>query len=206
MLLKPVLSKNLVKTIIRSATSLTLCASIVACSDTTVGTRSFEETESFTIPGLPFSIGQVTLPPIGIPIDLAQQEAYNEGDFDFITSVKVRDIVFDIAPSSNDTTSDPLEDGNLDSFEFVSGLVLALQATIDGVEQTVQIADLPMNDPQIASNATRLVMNVNDEQDIRDLIEAPGGPTILITISGTNPPDNVDVEAKIRFRAGLGFR
>lgn len=193
-------------TLKRSSATLLLCLTIVACSDTEIGSRSFEESQSFTIPGFPLSLGPISISEFPVPINLAEQEAYSDGDFDFVTSVRVRDIVFEIAPSSNEAANDQLEDGNLDSFEFVSSMNLALSATIDGVEQTIQIADLPMSDPQIASNTTTLTLNVNGDQDIRDLIEAPTGATLLVGISGTNPPDFIDVDAKIRFRVGIGFR
>lgn len=174
------------------------------CSDTQIGSKSFEESRTFSIPGAPIQIA-LTLEDIAWPINLADQPEYSDGDFDFVTGVKVREIIFEIDPESNTSPNDQFEDGNLDSFEFVSSLDFALRATVDGTVTTVDIADLPMSDPQIASNATRLTMNVAD-QDIRDLIEAPGGAEILISISGTNPPDNVVVKATVGFRVGIGFR
>ncbi len=192
---------------VRSAVAaIALGTTLVACSDTTVATRSFEETESFTVPGGILTGFPLALDNIPIPVNLAEQDGYDEGDFDFVTSVRVRDIVFEIAPESNDAGVDTVEDGNPDSFEFVSSLSMSLRAMVDGVETNVPIADLPANDPQIASNTTSLVMNVSDEVNIRDLIEAPGGPDIILSISGTIPPDAVQVNARIRFRVGVGFR
>ncbi len=192
-------------TLRRFAVALITCFFTNACSDTTVGTKSFTETGNFTVPGIPLSLGSLSTS-FNLPVDLASQESYSDGDFDYVTSVKVRDIVFNIAESSNDAATDQFEDGNLDTFEFVSSLNLALQATVDGTLQTVQIADLPMSDPQIASNTSTLTLNVESEQDIRDLIEAPGGAVIVVSVSGTNPPDFVDIDATIRFRVGVGFR
>lgn len=201
-------AKAISKTLSRTAIATLLCSTIVACSDTTVGTRSFEEAESFLIPNPAGSIAAGIILPaleLSIPIDLAEQEAYSDGDFDYITSVKVRDIVFEIASDSQDPAVDTVEDGNLDSFEFVSGLSLSLSADVGGTLTEVPIAELPANDPQIASNATSLTMNVNSEENIRDLIEGDN-VKLLINVTGSIPPDNVWVDAKIRFRVGIGFR
>lgn len=182
-----------------------LAGALAGCSDTTVGTKSFEESEVFTIPGIPGNIPrpQIALTDIPWPIDIADQPAYQEANFDFLTSIKVRDLVFEITPESSQQASDQNEDGNLDSFEFVSDLKFSLRATIDGTPTEVEIANLPISDPQIASNATSLSMNVVDV-DIRDLIE--NDPEIIIAITGTIPPDNVIVKASIRLRVGVGIR
>lgn len=177
---------------------------LLACSDTTVATRSFEESRNFEIPGVRLNI-PLTFEDIPVPVRLADQPGYKDGDFDFVTSVQVRELEFEIAPESNDPANDAIEDGNLDSFEFVSSLNISLRAVVDGTETVVDVADLPINDPQIASNLTSLSMNVRDT-DIRDLIEAPDGAELLISISGTPPPDFVTVKANIRFRVGIGFR
>lgn len=202
------LIKNFNTTLTRSAAALALGASVAACSDTTVGTRSFDEVKSFTVPNIGGSIATgltLSLPDIPIAIDLAEQEAYADGDFDFVTSVRVREIVFTIAPDSADPLFDRIEDGNPDSFEFVSGLNISLSADVGGVLTTVAIADLPENDPQIASNATSLTMNVNSDENIRDLIEGED-VNLLVSVIGRIPPDNVKVDADIRFRVGIGFR
>ena len=151
---------------IPSLITLATC-SLLACSDTTVATKSFEESRNFEIPGLPIGIPLViALEDIPVPVNLADQPGYSDGDFDFVTSVRVRELEFEITPESNDPANDQLEDGNLDSFEFVSNLDISLRAVVDGTETIVEVASLPGNDPQIASNATILSMNVLDT-DIR---------------------------------------
>jgi len=197
--------KRIARTMKLSATILLASATLAGCSDTTVGTKSFQESEVFTIPGVPLNIAlpQITLDDIPWPINIADQPAYQDANFDFLTSIHVRDLVFEITPESSQLASDPNEDGSPDSFDFVSDLKFSLRATIDGTPTEVEIADLPMNDPQIASNATSLSMNVKDV-DIRDLIE--NDPEIIISITGTPPPDNVIVKASIRFRVGVGIR
>jgi len=66
---------------------LMLVGLLSACDNTTLGSRSFSESASFTIPPVPFT-GTLTLE---VPINLAEQTEYEEGDFDYVTSVKVRD-------------------------------------------------------------------------------------------------------------------
>ena len=180
-------------------------SALMACSDTTVATRSFEESREFQIPGGPLNFGIVELPTIPIEINLADQPGYSDGDFDFVTSVRVRELEFEITPESNvPANALDQEDGNLDSFEFVSSLRLALREA-GTAGDGVLVADLPINDPQIASNTTALSMNVRDT-DIRDIIEAQNGAELLVTIAGSVPPDFVQVKANMRFRVGIGFR
>lgn len=196
----------------RAATNLKIpfvcmlaACTLIACSDTTVATRSFNDSHTFDIPGIAVSLPfEITLDQIPLEINLTDQPGYNDNDLDFVTSVQVRELEFEITPESNDPANDQLEDGNLDSFEFVSNLGISLRAGVDGVETVVDVATLPANDPQIASNTTTLTMNVMDT-DIRDLIEGDN-PELLISITGTPPPDVVQVRANIRFRVGLGFR
>jgi len=76
----------------------------------------------------------------------------------------------------------------------------------DSCEETaVPVANLPINDPQISSNTQSLSLIVED-QDIRDIIEAPGGSLLVIGVQGATPVDFVRVSADIRFRVGIGIR
>jgi len=81
-------------------------------------------------------------------------------------------------------------------------MVLKLQA---GTDEPVEIANLPDSDSQIASNTASLSMNILNK-NIRDIIEAPEGSKLQIIVAGTSPPDVVMVEAKIRYRVGVGIR
>jgi len=184
-----------------------LGGAIAGCSDTTLGTKSFTESQTFTVPGAPISIGVQEPVAIPIPLDLSEQDI-NDDDLTFVTSITVRGITLGISPTSSDPSVEQLfgEDGNLDTFEFVQSLSIALQAVVNGETRTVQIADLPMNDPQIASNATTLSLNTNSDGDVRDLLEAPEGSTIIVSIAGNLPPDNVVVDVDILFRVGVGIR
>ncbi len=187
-------------------TAVLLTGSLLSgCSDTTLASKTLTEDVSFPVPGSPISFGVITLPPIDIPIDPASQPAYDADDLNYVTSVTVKDITFTVNPESTEPGFDANDDGNLDTFEFVSTLKLSLVATVDGELVVEPIATLPMSDPQIASNATTLSMDVEDT-DIRDLIEAEGGCQLRIEITGTAPPDTVSVDAAISFRLGLGIR
>lgn len=186
------------------AGALALLAS--GCSDTTLGSKSFKEETSFDIPTIAGISGiTLTLPEIGIPVKLANLPGYEQDDLNYVTGVKIKSIVFEIGPDSNDATYDSIEDGNLDSFEFVSELNIGLAGEVGGQATRVDVASLPMNDPQIASNAQSVNLAVADV-DIRDIIENPAGAQLLISVTGNPPPDKVQVNAKISYRVNIGIR
>lgn len=176
---------------------------LVACSDTTLGTKSFEEAlDQIIIPGLPVSLGALALPPIKFPLDLKDQEGYSS--LDIVTSVNLRSATFTVSPDTDDPALDEFADNNPDNFDFLSGLILSLEATVDGTNQTVQVASLPEGDPQIGSNATVLELVV-DNVDVRDFVEAPD-VQLVVSAKGTNPLDFVVIDPVIRFRVGVGVR
>jgi len=176
------------------------------CSDTTLGSKSFEEETTFDIPTIGGISGiTITLPDIAIPVNLANLPGYEQDDLNYVTGVKIRSIVFEIGPDSSDATYDSIEDGNLDSFEFVSELKIGLAGEVGGQAAQVDVASLPMNDPQVASNAQSVNLTVADV-DIRDIIENPAGAQLLISVTGNPPPDKVQVNAKISYRVNIGIR
>ncbi len=176
---------------------------LVGCSDTTLGTKSFTESlDQIVIPGGPVSIGELTLEDIPFPLDLRDQEGYSA--LSVITSVHVRSATFTISVNTDVPTLDPFADNNPDNFDFLSGVVLTLTATIDGVSQTRQVASLPDGDPQIGSNASVLNLRV-DDVDIRDFVEAPD-VQLVVSATGTVPPDYVVIDPVINFRVGIGIR
>lgn len=200
------MKKRISKTRTTGLTFAALCgASLLGCSDTTLGSKSFEETLGpETIPGAFIQI-PLNIPDFRFPINLTEQPGYDEDDLDFVTSIRIRNIDFEIAADSDDPARDPFRDGNPDTFEFLSSLSISLAANIDGVDMIVPIADLPINDPQIASNTQNLSLNVED-RDIRDFIEAPGGSQLVVGVQGVTPVDFVRVSAKVRYRVGIGIR
>lgn len=179
------------------------CLLITACNDTTLGTKSFEETlEPLTIPGGPINLGSITLPDIAYPLDLKDQDGYSS--LDIVTSVHIRSASFTISPNTDSPDLDQFADNNPDSFDFLNSLTLSLAATFDGSAQTIQVATVPEGDPQIGSNATVLNL-VLDDVDIRDFVEAPD-VQLVISVSGTIPPDSIIIDPLIRFRVGIGVR
>lgn len=182
---------------------LASCFVLSACSDTTLGTKSFQETlEPISIPGAPISLGNLSLPELTFPLDLADQDGYEL--LDNVTSVHARSASFSISPDSDSPDLDQFADNNPDNFDFISSMVLSLRATVGGTIQTIQVASLPEGDPQIGSNASELILVV-DDVDIRDYVEAPD-VQLVVEVSGTNPQDYVIVDTDLRFRVGLGVR
>lgn len=176
---------------------------ISACSDTTLGSKSFEESlDQISIPGAPISLGTLTLPEITFPLDLQEQEGYSS--LDVVTSVNVRSATFTVSPETDNPSLDRFADNNPDNFDFLSSLKLSLRATINGASQTIQVGSLPEGDPQIGSNATVLNLVV-DDVDIRDFVEAPDVQLVVLA-SGTVPLDYVIIDPIIRFRVGVGVR
>jgi hypothetical protein len=188
----------------RSLISISLAGLLLAaCSDTTLGTRSFEESlDQIVIPGAPVSLGALSLPEFKFPLDLSDQEGYSA--LDFITSVNVRSATFTISPATDDALLDQFADNNPDNFDFLSSVTLSLEATVDGSVQTVQVASLPDGDPQIGTNATEINLVV-DDVDIRDFVEAPD-VQLVVQANGTVPPDFVVIDPVLRFRVGVGIR
>jgi len=179
------------------------CLLLVACNDTTLGTKSFEESlEQITMPGGPVDIGTQTLPQIKIPLDLKDQPGYSS--LDIVTSVHVRSATFTISPDTDDPAKDLFADNNPDNFDFISSIILSLQATINGAVSTQQVASVPEGDPQISSNANVLNL-VLEDVDIRDYVEAPDVQLVVVA-AGTIPPDSVVIDPVIRFRVGIGVR
>ncbi len=180
-----------------------VCLLLTSCTDTTLGTKSFEESlDPIIIPGAPVNIGTLTLPALSFPLDLRDQQGYSS--LDIVTSVHVRSATFTISPETDDPAKDQFADNNPDNFDFLSGLTLSLQATIDGASVIQQVASLPEGDPQIGSNATELNLSV-DNVDIRDFVEAPDVQLVVVA-RGTVPLDFVVIDPVIRFRVGVGVR
>jgi len=174
-----------------------------ACSDTTVGTKSFEEAlDQLVIPGAPINLGELSGEGFRFDLNLKDQPGYSS--LDLVTSVNVRNATFTISPDTDSPALDPVADNNPDNFDFLSGLTLSLSATIDGTSQSVQVASLPDGDPQIGTNATVLNL-VIDDVDIRDYVEADD-VQLVVSASGTIPLDFVVIDPVLRFRIGVGVR
>ena len=183
-------------------TAVVSSAVLSACSDTTLGSFSAEESIPLqTIPSIGLAI-PLTLPPILIPLNIEETSAYQDANFDLVTFVRLKSVTLELDPS---TDSDPLEDGNLDDMDFISELQVFLSAEIDGVEQTELIASLPAGDPQIGSGVRQLELTTTGV-DVLDYIQAPNGYNMAVSVSGTTPLDEVVIGGTVGYRVGIGFR
>ena len=186
--------------------ALSLLASFIvlsACTDTTLGTKSFQETlDPISIPGAPISLGALSVPELIFPLDLKDQDGYEL--LDNVTAVHARSASFNISPDSDSPDLDQFADNSPDNFDFISSMVLSLRATLNGTIQTIQVASLPEGDPQIGSNASKLILEV-DDVDIRDFVEAPD-VRLVVLVSGTNPQYFVIIDTDLRFRVSIGIR
>ena len=182
---------------------LASCLLLVACDDTTLGTKSFQETlDPISIPGAPVSLGLLTLPELSFPLDLKDQEGYEL--LGNVTAVHARSATFSISADSDSPELDQFADNNPDNFDFIASIVLSLRATLNGTRQTIKVASLPEGDPQIGSNASELSLVVEDV-DIRDYVEAPD-VNLVVLVTGTVPQDFVVIDTDLRFRVSLGIR
>jgi len=176
---------------------------LTACTDTTLGTKAFEETlDPIIIPGAPISLGILELPELKFPLNLREQEGYRS--LDNVTSVHIRSATFTVNPETDSPELDQFADNNPDNFDFLGSITLSLRATFGGASQTIQVASLPEGDPQIGTNATELKLII-DNVDIRNYVEAPDVELVVLG-SGTNPLDFVVIDTSLRFRVGLGVR
>ncbi|MEM7259666.1 MAG: hypothetical protein AAF404_20010 [Pseudomonadota bacterium] len=189
----------------------TLCAAalggsaLTGCSDVTLGHFSVdEEIPESTVQGIGLS---QTLPLTfaTFPMDVTSQAAYQQEDFDYLTEVSLRRLVLSIDNKSDMPEHDAFEDGNDDNFDFLSSLEISVEAVLDGQEQSVVVARLTEDDPQIASGTRELQLTTTGA-DILDFIEAEGGYEVTIDGRGTVPPDDVIYAGKATYRLGLGFR
>lgn len=139
-----------------------------------------------------------------ILVDVTQSDAYNEEDFDHVTSIRVTNLRLDISEASEGTGEDALEDGQPDNFDFFQSLDLVILATYDGADREERIAYLAGDDTQVGSSATSLNLTTTNI-DIQPFVEAPGGYTIQTQATGSAPPDDVVFDGEIRYQVGVGF-
>lgn len=166
----------------------------------TLGTRAMTEPlPVVTIPGarLPVELR------LSAGLSLASPELDLGSGSDFVSFVNVRNLRLNILEESD---QDQIEDGAIDSFDFLSALDVSIRADFNGVTNELFIATLPVGDPQIASAARNLELTVlNSETDVLDFLLAPGGYDIVLSISGTVPSDNIILSGEIRYRLGVGI-
>jgi len=185
---------------VRRATSL--CPAfffvVIAGCDQTLGTSAMTDVlPVVTIPGTPFPID------LGLSLGIAiDSEAIDvEADSRFLTSARVRNLELNILNASD---NDAREDGAEDSFDFLSGLSIAIRADLNGIVDERLLAFLPDGDPQFGTAARSLVLSVVDF-DVLDYLQADNGYELVLQITGQVPPDNIILSGTVRYRVGVGL-
>lgn len=139
-----------------------------------------------------------------LKLDVSSTEAYQNADYDYVTEIKLSGLSFDITASSTDHNTDSFEDGVDDNFDFIEGMELHIQATFDGAEHKTRIAYLDEQDAQVGSSTQHLVLST-DSVDILDYVEAADGYEIIVSATGSVPPDDVIFDGTAIYKVGIGF-
>ena len=186
---------------IRSLTlSIALLSTLTACGlGVTVATRSMVELLPIkTIPGasvlggLSLSLGLAIRTP---NIDLGVGE-------NIVSFARINGLRLVILDSSE---QDSLEDGALDSFDFLTGLDIDIRGVFDGQVVQIPIATLPDGDPQFGTAARSLDLTITSNVDVLDFLLLPGGYEVVLDLEGTIPTDNVVIAGEIEYRVGVGI-
>ena len=168
------------------------------CGDFTLATRSMTDTlPAVTIPGAPIPTE------LNLEIDLAIDGRLFEVEADsiFLTFARLRELQLVILSISD---TDPLEDGAIDSFDFLQGIEVSIRARFDGVVNERLVAFLPDGDPQISA-AARVLNLTTTSFDLLDFLQASGGYELVLSFSGSVPPDNIIISGLARYRIGVGI-
>ena len=187
------------KHLYRAFALLTLAVLVAAC-DTKLGTQeTTERLPQFVIPGARIPVELEISLDLAIPnpaIDLGAGST-------FVTSVGIRNLTLNILDISD---VDSTDDGAEDSFDFLTSLSISIRANFRGRTNELLVATLPDGDPQFGSAARELKLTtVNSNINFLDFLQASGGYQVILSLSGTIPPDNVIVAGSLRYRAGLGI-
>lgn len=182
-----------------------LMLGLSGCEGTTLGHFDTEETlpetrvEGSTIT----SVLPTVLPPIAL--DVTSTESFAGEDYDYLTSIQIESLELDITESSTDQSEDTLEDGEPDSFDFLSSMEIYIQAEIDGETSQTLIGSIPESDPQLGASAQSISFTMTGV-DILDYVESDTGYDIQILASGQAPQDAVIFDGSVEYRVGVGFR
>jgi hypothetical protein len=137
-----------------------------------------------------------------VEMSVQHEPGFEEEEFDYIECVVLAGAVLEIAGSSTDPGSDPLEDGEPDSFAFIEAIELYIEADIAGVPRRELVAYL---DPAKAgSPGDRLELETTGV-NVVSFIEAPGGYVITTEATGSVPPDKVIFEGNVTYEVTVGL-
>lgn len=191
-----------------SIAALLVCLFVGGClgSDDDLFSWSFSVDEQIgeqTIPTSPTG-GSLTLSLPAIALDLSQEPEYQNEAFDLITGVAVTGLSLSITPASTDPGVDPSEDGVADDFSFIDSISLWVDATIDGTTTSVRVAYLDSGDPQLDPGNQTVQFQMTGV-NLLDYVEAGGGYTLRIEVSGTVPPDDVSFDGLMTYEVTVGL-
>lgn len=168
------------------------------CGDITLATRSMTDSiPVITVPGAPLP----TTLNLSFDVAIDGQLFGIEADSRFITFARLLELKLVILDSSD---TDPLEDGAVDSFDFLQGLEVSIRARFGGEIVEQPLAFLPEGDPQIGAAARTLLLE-STRGDVLDFLQASGGYELIFSLQGTVPPDNIIISGLARYRVGVGI-
>ena len=183
---------------VRRVTCLSCFLVLLAGCDQTIGTSAqVDVLPVVTVPGNPLPLDLN----LGLSIVIDSESIDVEADSRFLTSARVRNLQLNILNASD---TDALEDGAEDSFDFLTGLSIAIRADFNGETIERVVAFLPDGDPQFGTAARDLVLTV-DDFDVLDFLQADSGYELVLQLAGQIPPDNIILSGTVRYRVGVGL-
>lgn len=132
------------------------------------------------------------------PIHLDLKSELESTDLSTVASIQVRRLIWEIAPSSTESSIDLKEDGLADNFNFLKSMKLYIAAEVNGERKEVFLAGVHDFNLKFGGNRKQLTMKQNGI-DIKEFVEAPGGFHILAHMNGTPPPDKVIFTGKVTY-------
>jgi len=183
---------------------LVLCFAILAssgCKTGTLGHLSINEPlKDTTVPGNALiQLLPLRLPTI--PLNMKDQEEFEQANFDYLTEIRITAMQLDISASSE---SDNFEDGKPDNFDFLSSMEVKILANIDGSDSKATIAMIDNDNQQLSSGNRSITLSTTDI-DIQPYIGAEEGYKIELNVGGNPPPDDVTFTGEVTYRVGIGF-
>ncbi len=182
-----------------------LASTLGACDGTTLG--HFDVDEALPETRIEGSAVAAVLPDLlpAMALDVSASESFQREDYDYLTSVQLDALTLSITESSNDNSSDTLEDGEPDNFNFLSSVDIYIKADFDGETQRERVGQIPENDPQLSATAQSVSFQMTGV-DILRYVESDNGYEVQIQASGEAPADAVIFDGDVRYRVGIGFR
>ena len=184
---------------------IALALALSACDGTTLG--HFDVDEALPETRIEGNAVAAILPAVlpAMQLDVTDSESFQQEDFDFLTSVQLDALTLLITESSSDDSTDTLEDGTTDNFDFLTRVDIYISAQFDEESQRVLIGSVPEEDPQLTAATQQLSFTMTGV-DILRFVEAEGGYEVEIQAVGDAPPDAVIFGGDVRYRVGIGFR